>query len=133
MASGTAQAWEFTPGTPCVLTHEAQGVAVRLTYDPTIPLYSIALTQTAPFAPAPVFGMQFIGPFPLSISTGKHQLSDGGKTLTVTDSGFGNVLNGMQFNSSFIATLGAQTVSVPLDGAANPVAAFRACDVRPAV
>ena len=126
-----AHAWEFTPGTPCLLTHETEHAAVELTFDPTVPLYTISITRDAPFTPAPVFSMTFSGPAGLSISTGAHEFSNGGRTLTVTDSGFGNVLNGLQFNTTATATLGTQHITLPLDGAAEPVAAFRACDVLP--
>lgn len=126
------QAWEFTPGTPCLLTHETPEVSVELTYDPTVPLYSISLTRPGAFAPAPIFSMQFQGRTPIGISTAEHQLSNGGRTLTVVDSGFGNVLNGLQFNDRVTATLGNQNVTIPLAGAAEPVAAFRKCDVLPA-
>ncbi|MEW9921145.1 hypothetical protein AB2B41_16155 [Marimonas sp. MJW-29] len=126
-----ADAWEFTPSTPCLLTHETGEVAVELTYDPTAPLYSISLTQKTPFDPAPIFSMRFNGPFPLAISTDQHRLSNGGRTLTVVDQGFGNVLNGLQFNDTAVATLGARYVPIPLKDAADAVAAFRACDVVP--
>ena len=123
-----AHAWEFTPGTPCLLTHETADVAIKLTYDPTQPLYSIALTKKTPFTPAPVFAMRFDGAMPISIATDRHQMSAGNLTVTATDSGFGNVLNGLQFNLTATATLGDQTITFPLNGAADPTAAFRACD-----
>ena len=40
-----AQAWEFTPGLPCLLTHEENGIAFALTYDPGLPLYVITITH----------------------------------------------------------------------------------------
>ena len=122
-----AQAWEFTPGLPCLLTHETPDVSVELTYDPGVPRYTISLSRPQRFSPAAVFSMTFIGPFPLTISTDRHQISGDGTTLTVSDSGFGNVLNGLQFNHTAIATLGDARVPIPLAGASEPVAAFRAC------
>ena len=127
-----AHAWEFTPGTPCLLTHETDDVAIRLTYDPTVPLYSISLTQSIPFAPAPIFSMQFVGPLSLQISTDRHRMSDQDRTVTVFDSGFGNVLNGLQYNEVAIARLGPRQIAVSLTDAADAVAAFRECDVVPA-
>ena len=127
-AANPSAAWEFTPGTPCLLTHETETVQIKLTYDPTQPLYSIALTQKTPLTPAPVFGMQFNGPMPIRIATDRHQMSNDNSTVTAADSGFGNVLNGLQFNETATATLGNQTIDIPLAGAADPVAAFRACD-----
>lgn len=132
LSGTTAQAWEFTPGTPCVLTHEMAGATVELTYDPTAPLYTISITRDVPFAQAQVFSMQFNGPAPIAISTDRHRLSNNNRTVSVADVGFGNVLNGLQFNQTATATLGDQAVTIPLEGAADPVAAFRACDVLPA-
>lgn len=125
-------AWEFTPGTPCVLRHETATVTIELTYDPTIPIYSISLTQPESFRQAPVFSMQFSGQMPVGISTDRHRFTNMGRTLTVTDSGFGNVLNGLQFNNKAIAILGNASIEIPLDDAADAVAAFRTCDVLPA-
>lgn len=122
-----AHAWEYTPVQPCILTHETDTVAVKLTYDPTQPLYTLALTQKTPFTPAATFSMQFDGPMPIRIATDRHQLSADGLTVSVADSGFGNVLNGLQFNQTAVALLGAQRIEIPLAGAAGPTAAFRAC------
>lgn len=122
-----ATAWEFTPGMPCVLTHQSGDVAVTLTYDPVTPLYSISLRQTEGFPVAPTFGLRFDGDLPLAIGTDRHQFTDNRRRVTVQDSGFGNVLNGLQFNKLMTAFVGAQIISVPLNGAAEPVAAFRAC------
>lgn len=124
-----AQAWTFTPGLPCVLSHETETTEIKLTYDPTKPLYTITLRRAQSFDPAQVFSMQFQGAMPIGISTDRHQLSGDGRSVTVTDSGFGNVLNGMQFNFAVTATLGTQRIDIPLIGAAEPVAAFRACEV----
>ncbi|WP_299872937.1 hypothetical protein [uncultured Sulfitobacter sp.] len=123
-----ATAWEFTPGMPCVLTHQSGDVAVTLTYDPVTPLYSISLKQTEGFPAAPTFGLRFDGDLPIAIGTDRHQFTDDRRRVTVEDSGFGNVLNGLQFNKLMTAFVGAQVISVPLNGAAEPVAAFRACE-----
>lgn len=122
-----ATAWEFTAGAPCLLTHATPAVEVTLTYDPSTPLYSISLKQAHPFPAGAVFGLRFNGPLPLAIGTDRQRLSDGDTRLTVEDSGFGNVLNGLQFNDMMVATIGAQLVAVPLKGAEDAVAAFRAC------
>ena len=131
LLAGPATAWEFTPGTPCLLTHDAGSVQVELTYDPSAPLYTIAITRDVPWQPAPSFEMRFIGPFGLSIGTDRHRLSNEGRTVSVADVGFGNVLNGMQFNTAVTATLGQQSVTLPLNGAEAPVEKFRACDEIP--
>lgn len=123
-----AAAWQATLGAVCVLTHETDSAALRLTYDPARPLYTIAITRkTAPWPDAPLFEMRFEGTAGLTIGTARHSLSPDGRTLTVTDRGFGNVLDGLQFNSFAHALSGGVTVSVPLAGAAAPVQAFRAC------
>ncbi|MEM6940191.1 MAG: hypothetical protein AAF943_16565 [Pseudomonadota bacterium] len=130
--AGPASAWEFTPGLPCLLTHESGDVVVELTFDPTLPRYTISVTTSDPWPRAPRFGMQFLGPRGLSIGTTRHQFSDGGRTLSVADSGFGNVLNGLQFNERAVATNGERSVSFSLEGAAPEVAAFRECSIAPA-
>ncbi len=127
-----AVAWEFTPVPVCTVTHETPEVSLRMTYDPRqSQAYSIALTRPEPWPEAPAFGIAYEGALPLSIGTGRHVLSDGGRTLTVSDSGFGNVLDGFEFNAT--ATLGAEGLSIALDlsGASGPIAAFRDCTVAP--
>ncbi len=125
-----AQAWEFTPGLPCLLTHEEKGVAFALTYDPGLPLYVITITHPERWTDAPAFAMRFDGQMPIAIGTDRHEIDASGRSVTVRDSGFGNVLNGLQFNTTATASLGSQSVSVSLEGAAEPVAAFRACEVE---
>lgn len=122
-----AHAWDFTPGTPCLLTHESAQAQIMLTHDPAQPLYTIAITRPEPWGDVPVFQMRFDGRQGRMIGTDRHRLSADGLTLTVTDSGFGNVLDGLQFNETAHAIAGDDIISVPLDGAAEPVAAFRAC------
>ena len=122
------QAWEFTPGLPCRLSHETNDARIELTYDPTQPLYSITVTRPAPWPDAPGFAMRFDGPKPIAIGTDRHVLSEDGTALSVTDSGFGNVLNGLQYNHNATALAGDVEVNFPLDRAAEPVAAFRACE-----
>ena len=124
----SAQAWEFTPGLPCRLNHETSQARVELTYDPTRPVYTITITRTEAWPDAPVFGMRFDGPQGRAIGTSRHVLGEGGTSLTVTDRGFGNVLDGLQYNHTATAMAGDASVSFALDGAAEPVAAFRACD-----
>lgn len=122
-----ASAWEFTPGAICVLTHGEKGAWMRLTYDPTGPLYSITVTRTAPWQVGATFSMRFDGAYPLTITTDQQKISTDGTALTVTDTGFGNVLDGLQFNRSATAILGTDAVIFSLAGAFDPVAAFRVC------
>jgi hypothetical protein len=116
-----------------LLDYESDAITVRLTYDPSAPLYTISLTRSAPWETAPVFSLRFDGPHALAISTDRHELDTTGNTLSVQDTGFGNVLNGLQFNEIATAELGNLRVTFPLSGAAEPVAAFRACVPRAGV
>jgi len=132
--AGPAWAWQAgVEGAICTLEHSGAEAEVRLTHDPAGPLYSIAIRRAAPWPDAPVFAIRFVGPRGLTISTMEHVLSDGGRTLTVTDSGFGNVLNGLEFNTSALAIAGDTVVALDLTGAAPEVAAFRDCFPAPAV
>lgn len=126
--AAAAPAWEARFGAVCTLTHEEPHVAVRLTYDPAVPEYTIQLTRRGAVWPgAPIFAMRFDGRRPNLISTHRQVISQAGATLTVTDRGFGNVLDGLQFNQTAHALNGAADVAIPLAGAAPEVAAFRAC------
>jgi hypothetical protein len=123
-----AHAWEATIGTICTLSHETMQAEIVLTYDPSKPVYSITVTRKGTtWAPAPIFGMAFADRAPNRITTPMHRLSDDNRALTVTDRGFGNVLDGLQFNDQAIAFLGDQSISFELDGAAPEVQAFREC------
>jgi len=123
-----AHAWEFTATPVCTLSHDTPEASVTVTWDPrrTEP-YAIAVTRAAPWAGAPVFSMRFDGPRGNTIVTDRHVTGDAGRTLTVTDRGFGNVLDGLEFNETATALLGEESVPFPLEGAADPVRAFRAC------
>lgn len=126
------QAWEAVPGPVCTLVHDAPDAAVRLTYDPRIPEYAITITRrTAPWAEGDVFALRFDGPRSNMISTDRHVPGDGGLSLTVTDRGFGNVLDGLQFNDTATALIGDDAVALPLDGAGPAVQAFRECETAP--
>lgn len=122
-----ALTWEFTPGQPCRLTHETAQAKVELTHDPSQPLYTITITRDVPWPEAPVFSMRFDGPRAIGIGTDRHRLSAGNTGLTVSDTGFGNVLDGLQYNHTAWAMAGDVAIRFPLEGAAGPVAAFRAC------
>ena len=121
-----AAAWEFSadPGI-CRLTHEGAEAEVRVTYSLDAGLYAITVTKGVPWTPFPVFEIAFEGPRGLRISTGRQVLD--GAAVTVTDTGFGNVLNGLEFNDTATAILGREAVTVSLAGAAPEVRKFRAC------
>lgn len=123
-----AMAWEFTPDPICTLSHRGQDMTVKVTYDPMIEEYAIHLERDGGWPDASVFSLRFEGPSGQVISTDRHVVGEvSPETLTVRDRGFGNVLNGLEFNSRAVAVLDDLEVSVSLDGAAPAVAAFRAC------
>ena len=123
-----AYEWEFTAVPICTLSHTTAEAEVRVTYDPRMPIYAITLTrQDMPWRPSPTFAIQFDGPRALTISTNSHSLSSANTALTVTNTGFSNVLDGIEFNITATAITADQSLSIPLNGAAAPVAAFRAC------
>lgn len=127
-----ARAWEAgVDGGLCTLTHSEGDISVRLTFDPSVPLYTITLTASDPWPVAPEFAMQFDGAQPLTIRTDQHVLSPDRRSLSVSDRGFGNVLDGLQFNATAQGLSGPASVAVSLDGAAPEVAAFRACGQVP--
>lgn len=127
LITGSAQAWETRTTHICELVHDDGNASVRVTYDPAIPEYAIEITLPEAWTGSPVFAMRFDGPRANTISTSRHVISGNRSTLSVNDSGFGNVLNGLEFNRTATAILGEQSVTVGLDGAAPAVRQFRAC------
>lgn len=112
----------------CLLDHtEANGMTARVSFDPAQGLYAIALTRTEPWGTAPLFSIQFIGPRGGTIFTDRQRLDLEGRRLTVEDTGFGNVLNGLEHNSALRAELGESELELSLEDAAPEVRAFRAC------
>ena len=122
-----ALAWEFRTNPICTVTHETPDVALEMTYDHGTGLYALHLTTPGPWPDDPVFGIRFDGPAGLIISTTRQSFSADRRKVTATDTGFGNVLNGLQFNHTATALLGAVAVPIPLSGAAPEIAAFRDC------
>lgn len=127
-----ALAWDFIATPVCTIFNDAPGLSVRVTYDPTqAEPYAITLTRPDPWPVTGTFGLGFTGPAAMTIGTSRHQLSADGRTLTVTDTGFGNVLDGLAFNSAAAALAGDLAVPFDLTGAGPAVEAFRACGVMP--
>jgi hypothetical protein len=133
LLTSPAQAWDFTPTPVCTITEDTADLSIRVTYDPSQPeAYAISLTR--PNDPWPVtdsFGLRFDGPAALTIGTARHQLSGNGLTLTVSDTGFGNVLDGLALNGTATALAGDTAIPFDLAGARPAVEAFRACGVVP--
>ena len=127
-----AQAWDFIPTPVCTLFESRPDFSVRVTYDPAQPEpYAITLTRPEPWPESATFGLRFEGPRALTIGTDRHRLSPDGKSLTVTDRGFGNVLDGLEFNGTATALADATEVPFDLTDAAPAVREFRACGVAP--
>lgn len=116
----TASAWTFSADPVCTLRDTASGTV--LTYDGA--RYRIAITAPRAWPDAPVFTIRFAPDGPV-ISTTRHRVA--GATLSVEDRGFGNVLDGLQYNDTATAIAGPVAHAIDLDGAAEPTAAFRAC------
>ena len=127
LIASPATAWEFAPTGICTLSDASEQAETLITYDARLPEYAIAITlANGTWPEEPVFAIRFL-PSGLTITTNRHVLSEGGRTLTVTDRGFGNVLDGLEFNALAVAILGDLQVTIPLEGAAPEVELFRAC------
>jgi hypothetical protein len=132
LLAAPVQAWDFTPTPLCTISEDTPALAIRVTYDPSQPEpYAITLTRPDPWPATETFGLRFDGPAAMTIGTDRHRLSEDGKTLTVTDTGFGNVLDGLAFNATAAAIAGQTEVPFDLAGAAPAVEAFRACGIVP--
>lgn len=124
----SAQAWDFSPAPICTLFHQGDNMSVEVTFDPRISEYAIHLSREGGWPDTDVFSMRFEGPRGLTISTDRHVVNPvDTRTLTVRDRGFGNVLNGLKFNTRAVAVLGDVEVPVSLEGAAPAVEEFRTC------
>ena len=131
LTTSPAAAWEFTPTPICTLSHTEAAVQVQVTYDPRSAIYAIMLTRLSNWVSAPVFAIKFDGARPLTITTNRQALN--GPNLTVTDNGFGNVLDGLAYNNTATAVLGDQQIQISLEGAIGPVEDFRNCTEAPSV
>lgn len=121
-------AWEFSPDPICTLTHLTDGGEIIVTYDARLPEYALTIRLNGAVWPdVDSFGMEFLGSNPVRIGTTRHTLSDDRTVLTVRDAGFGNVLDGLEFNAVVGANSGDQSISASLTDAAPAVRAFRAC------
>ena len=135
LAPATALAWTFTPLPVCTLAHDEPGVSVRITFDPSRPqAYAIAVTRRGGnWTTEPRFSILFDGAYPLTISTDRLTIGDDLTSITVSDTGFGNVLDGLEFNTRATARQGDVSVPFDLTGAAPEVRRFRACRPAPGV
>jgi hypothetical protein len=131
LIAAPVHAWDFTSVPVCTIAEDTADLSIRVTYDPSQPEpYAISLTRTdVPWPATDSFGLRFDGPAALTIGTARHQLSADGRTLTVSDTGFGNVLDGLALNGTATALAGDTAdgsrpslrgvASVPSGGAAG--------------
>jgi hypothetical protein len=133
LLTAPAHSWDFTPVPVCTIAEGTADLSIRVTYDPSqAEPYAISLTRLGdPWPATETFALRFDGPAALSIGTGRHLLSPDGRTLTVSDTGFGNVLDGLALNGTATALAGATQIPFDLSGARPAVEAFRACGVVP--
>ena len=123
-----AAAWEFSASPICTLTDTSQSGEITVTYDPAITEYTITVTlPDGRWPAAQTFGMAFANDRPISIQTDRHVISPDGRSITVKDRGFGNVLNGLEFNKRAYAILGDTTMGIDLTGIGPAITAFRDC------
>lgn len=128
LLASPAAAWEFSASPICTLTDISEAGETTVTYDPAITEYTITITLSeGRWSDDAVFGMAFANNRPISIQTDQHSISPDGRSITVKDRGFGNVLNGLEFNSRAYAILGDQTVGIDLIGIGPAITAFRNC------
>lgn len=122
-----AAAWEASRvGPVCYLTHQTEEGEVTVSHDATeaVP-YAIDLVRNEGWRAGPVFSIRFDGFGARTISTDRHSVTE--NTLTVTDTGFGNVLDGLAENFVALAATGDTSLVIPLDGAAPEVEKFKSC------
>lgn len=132
LIASPAAAWEFTPGPICTLSHATETAEIVLTHDPARPLFTLEVTlKQGTWADSDWFAMRFDGPAGRMISTNRHRLSPDRRTLGVADTGFGNVLDGLQFSNIASAFTDSATAAFALKGAEGPTKAFRACRAAP--
>jgi len=123
-----AAAWEFSASPICTLTDSSAKGEITVTYDAAIPEYTITVTlPEGRWQTGPVFGMTFANDRPISIQTDRQTISPDGRSVTVKDRGFSNVLDGLEFNTRAYAMLGDTTVGFDLSGIGPAMTAFRAC------
>lgn len=121
-----ALAWDFSPSPICTLSHESEEAKLVITHDPAVPEYRLEINlDRVSWATSATFGIAFQGGAELTIGTNRHRTD--GSTLSVADSGFGNVLDGLEFNGTATAFTESQTVAFSLAGSKGPVRDFRDC------
>lgn len=119
-----AHAWEFSADPLCTIRDAQKGVTTEVIYDPRNGHYSLTMTDSAGWGEATIFGIRFDGARSFTIQTDRQRIE--GNRLTVSDTGFGNVLDGLEFSTTATPFLSRER-PLSLVGAAEAVRAFRAC------
>jgi len=127
----SATAWSFEPQPICTLMQTQPGGTVEVTFDPAGGLYALYLTRPGGWPLVDIFAIRFDGLRSLTITTDRHQID--GDRLSVTDSGFGNVLDGLQASTNVTALIGDQSFAIDVTGIDAAMDAFRRCPEIPSV
>jgi len=122
LLAAPATAWEFSAEPTCTVTDNTVPTALEMTFDGSV--YTLTLTHPEGWPPGAIFGISFAPNGPL-IETDRHVID--GQDLTVSDSGFGNVLRGLEGNVIATALISDVSRELDLTGAAPVIAQFRAC------
>lgn len=127
-SAGPAMSWEFQSSAICTLSHSAIDGDLEITFDGRLEEpYRLTLTRSERWIRGEIFVLQFGGARPGTLTTERHRIRDNGLSLSVTDKGFDNVLNGLEFNLAAFAFMGSHVFAISLNGAAPEVRKFREC------
>ncbi len=127
-SSANIGAWTFTPSPICTVEHQTELIELELTYNHASGVYALKLTKPElTWDASRKFSMRFEGSKPIFISTTNHEFSSDMKSLIASDSGFGNVIDGLQFNTLAAAITDNERIFIPLTGAEPKIDAFRNC------
>lgn len=128
LIASPSAAWEFSATPICTLSDSSASGDITVTFDSAITEYTITITLPDDTWPdGRTFRMAFVNDRPINIQTDRFTLSPDRRSLTVTDRGFSNVLDGLEFNSRAYAALGGMTVGFALDGIDPAITTFRDC------
>lgn len=123
-----ALAWDFSPDPICRISEKQDLVEINLTFDHASGVYAIAFTKLeAPWDQGQQFSIRFEGPRPKLIRTDRHVFSVDGYTLTARDTGFGNVLDGLQYNTLAALETGDERIFIQIHKSFPAMEAFRKC------
>ena len=127
--STPASAWEFSATPVCTIWHTTPAAEIAVTYDPRAPKpYALRITlATGEWPEQSPFQVRFDGPNRFTIATDRHRLAEKRSSVIAEDTGFDNVLLGLELNLVATAVLGDRAIAIPLAEAPSAVAKFRDC------